>query len=354
MTGIDPVFTVGRLAANREQVLRVLSSEGLLGVNGALELAPVPLAGRPDHQQRQRRVPRLHRRVAAVSVRLAGRAGRRRACRARAHRSASSGRSAGSRSSTSTSWCSRAAAARGPTSRRSTPSWWRGRSPPWPCRCSPASATRSTAAWPTRSRTPPARPPPRARRSSSTGSTSSWVRSITHRSGSRRGPASGWPSPIASSTRPTRRALRSTTSAILREQSRLDRAHGRLDELARRRTVDLGAQLDTCARRVGELGRRATRDRRAALVTRERELVTHAQHHLERAGMRLGRSEAVVRALDPRRVLERGYSITRDADGRVVRRGRRGRRRSSRRDRARERSGHQPRRSPSPRRRRSS
>ncbi len=116
-----------------------------------------------------------------------------------------------------------------------------------------------------------------------------------------------------------RRALRSTTSAILREQSRLDRAHGRLDELARRRTVDLGAQLDVCARRVSELGRRATRDRRAAFVARERELVTHAQHHLERASLRLGRSEAVVRALDPRRVLERGYSITRDADGGVVR-----------------------------------
>jgi len=30
-------------------------------------------------------------------------------------------------------------------------------------------------------------------------------------------------------------------------------------------------------------------------------------------------NEAVVRALDPRRVLERGYSITRAADGRVVR-----------------------------------
>ena len=55
------------------------------------------------------------------------------------------------------------------------------------------------------------------------------------------------------------------------------------------------------------------------LVTRERELVTHAQHHLERASCGSARSEAVVRALDPRRVLERGYSITRDADGRVVR-----------------------------------
>jgi len=63
----------------------------------------------------------------------------------------------------------------------------------------------------------------------------------------------------------------------------------------------------------------ALADRRVALAPRERELVSHAQHHLERAELRLGRSEAVVRALDPRRVLERGYSITRDADGRVLR-----------------------------------
>jgi exodeoxyribonuclease VII large subunit len=116
-----------------------------------------------------------------------------------------------------------------------------------------------------------------------------------------------------------RRARRSASAAVTREHSRLDRVHGRVDELARRRTGDLGVRLDACARRVAELGRRATRDRRAVLVTRERELVTHGQHHLERAALRLGRSEGIVRALDPRRVLERGYSITRDADGRVLR-----------------------------------
>jgi len=116
-----------------------------------------------------------------------------------------------------------------------------------------------------------------------------------------------------------RRARRSATLAVGREDTRLDRAHGRLDELARRRSTDLGARLDTCARRLGELGRRATRDRSAVLAVRERELVTHAQHRLERAEMRLEAREAVVRALDPHRVLERGYSITRDADGRVLR-----------------------------------
>ncbi len=38
MSGIDPVFTVGGIAANRERVLRALSAEGLLGANGAREL----------------------------------------------------------------------------------------------------------------------------------------------------------------------------------------------------------------------------------------------------------------------------------------------------------------------------
>jgi exodeoxyribonuclease VII large subunit len=117
-----------------------------------------------------------------------------------------------------------------------------------------------------------------------------------------------------------RRARRSASAAVGREHTRLDRVHGRLDELARRRTTDLSARLDGCARRVAELGRRVTRDRRVALVAREREVVTHAQHHLERAELRLSSHEGVVRALDPRRVLERGYSITRDADGRVLRR----------------------------------
>ena len=43
MNGIDPVFTVGRLAADRERVIRTLAGEGVLRANAALELAPVPL-----------------------------------------------------------------------------------------------------------------------------------------------------------------------------------------------------------------------------------------------------------------------------------------------------------------------
>ncbi len=43
MDGIDPVFTVGKLAADRERVMRVLAAEGVLRQNAALEVPLVPL-----------------------------------------------------------------------------------------------------------------------------------------------------------------------------------------------------------------------------------------------------------------------------------------------------------------------
>ena len=74
-------------------------------------------------------------------------------------------------------------------------------------------------------------------------------------------------------------------------------AHGRLDELARRRTVDLGARLDTA--RAGSPssvgGDRVTAE--SSWSRAERAVVTHSQHHLERATLRARRrSEAVVRS----------------------------------------------------------
>src|SRR5260370_3043889 len=43
MTGIDPVFTAGALAASRDRVLRQLEAEGLLRANAVHELPEVPL-----------------------------------------------------------------------------------------------------------------------------------------------------------------------------------------------------------------------------------------------------------------------------------------------------------------------
>lgn len=42
MSGIDPTFTLGLLASERDRVLAVLAEEGLLGRNGALPFPPVP------------------------------------------------------------------------------------------------------------------------------------------------------------------------------------------------------------------------------------------------------------------------------------------------------------------------
>jgi exodeoxyribonuclease VII large subunit len=43
ISAIDPVFTVGRLAAHRARVLQLLTAEGLVGRQARLELSPVPL-----------------------------------------------------------------------------------------------------------------------------------------------------------------------------------------------------------------------------------------------------------------------------------------------------------------------
>ena len=43
MTGIDPVFTLGNLEAERVRLLEALSAEGLLAANGLLPLNPMPL-----------------------------------------------------------------------------------------------------------------------------------------------------------------------------------------------------------------------------------------------------------------------------------------------------------------------
>jgi exodeoxyribonuclease VII large subunit len=98
----------------------------------------------------------------------------------------------------------------------------------------------------------------------------------------------------------TRRVRRDASAVVARAGAHVERRHGRMQEL----------------------GHRRTRDAAVMLRERERALVAIAARHLERATLRLDAGEVAVRALDPRRVLERGYTITRTADGRVVRRAR--------------------------------
>ena len=94
-----------------------------------------------------------------------------------------------------------------------------------------------------------------------------------------------------------RRVQRGAPAVVARERARIDRTHGRVHELSRRRTRDASRELADCARRAAELGRRG----------------------VATASLRVDGTERAVRALDPRRVLERGYTITRTAAGRVVR-----------------------------------
>jgi exodeoxyribonuclease VII large subunit len=318
MSGIDPVFTVGRLAANRERVLQTLAAEGLLGANAALELAPVPLrvglvtsdgsAAYHDFVDELARSPYAWRvGVVDVAVQSAGAPQRIKWALGRLAQLDLDvvvlARGGGSRADLApfdTELVARAIAAMdvpvvtgvGHEVDRSV-----------------ADEVAHTAC-----KTPTACAQLLVRQ------VDEFVGALDHASqrvaarARQRMAVAGRELDDAA-----RRARRSATAAMVREHTRLDRAHGRLDELARRRTVDLAARLDTSTRRLVELGRLSTRDRRSALALRQRALATHAQHHLERAELQVAHREGVVRALDPRRVLERGYSITRDAGGRVVR-----------------------------------
>lgn len=77
--------------------------------------------------------------------------------------------------------------------------------------------------------------------------------------------------------------------------------------------------LDRHRRRAIDAGRRRTRGAAARAAAHERTLGIVATRGVRGALTRLDTADARLRALDPRRVLERGYSITRAADGVVVR-----------------------------------
>jgi exodeoxyribonuclease VII large subunit len=319
MTGIDPVFTVGGIAANRERVLRALASEGLLDANARCPLVPVPLrvglvtsAGSAAYHDFVHELERSGYawQVVVVDVRVQGAAAARRIKWALGELSQLDvdavvlARGGGSRADLApfdTELVARAIAGMpvpvitgvGHEIDRSVADDVAHTACKTPTACAQTLLLR--------------------------------VREFVGRldDASHRVSAQARRR-MAVATRElddaTNRATRSVPAALLRERAHLERAHGRVDELARRRTGEVGAHLDACARRVSELGRRATRAGDQALDARERDIVTLANHHLSRARLRLDAGEAAARALDPRRVLERGYSITRDDEGRVVKR----------------------------------
>jgi exodeoxyribonuclease VII large subunit len=77
--------------------------------------------------------------------------------------------------------------------------------------------------------------------------------------------------------------------------------------------------VDAHRRRVGERARRRLRDGDAAVQAQRGRLRAVAVGALRGEGVRIDAATDRLRALDPRRVLERGYTITRTADGSIVR-----------------------------------
>lgn len=84
--------------------------------------------------------------------------------------------------------------------------------------------------------------------------------------------------------------------------------------LARERHV-----LDAHRHRIAERARHRVQDARRRVDDRQHTLRTLTSARLRAESNRLDTAGARLRALDPRRVLERGYTITRTADGRLVR-----------------------------------
>ena len=101
-----------------------------------------------------------------------------------------------------------------------------------------------------------------------------------------------------------------------------------LQTVSHRVVTRAGAACDQARHRVDRFqhravarGRAGTRDAQRALAARQQSILAAARRATRDALRRVDTDEVRLRALDPRRVLERGYSITRDASGAVIRSG---------------------------------
>ena len=318
MTAIDPVFTVGGIAANRERVMRALAAEDLLDANGRLGLASVPLrvglitsAGSAAYHDfvHELEASPFAWRVVVADVRVQGAAAARRIKWALGQLSqldvdavvlARGGGSRADLAAFDSDLVARAIAGMpvpvvtgvGHETDRSVADEVAHTARKTPTACAQVLVAR-VAEFVAGLDDASQRVAARARQR---------IVMATHE--------------VEAATR---RAEGAAPAAVARQRLQLERAHGRIDELARRRAGEAGSRLDACARRVGDLGRRATRAGAQSLDAHERAVATAANHHLTRGALRLDAHETALRALDPRRVLERGYSITRRADGRVLR-----------------------------------
>jgi exodeoxyribonuclease VII large subunit len=109
---------------------------------------------------------------------------------------------------------------------------------------------------------------------------------------------------------------RGACAVARREVSGVARRLNRVVPAALDREIRL---LDAHRRRAVESGRRGTRGAVRVAAGREERIVAGARRSVRAERVRIDAAEARLRALDPRRVLERGYTITRDTKGQVVR-----------------------------------
>ncbi len=323
MSALDPLFTVGGLAANRERILRTLANDGLLDRNGSLPLADVPLRVGlvTSHESAAYHdfVDELARsgfawRVALANVRVQGASASAHLVRALHSLSVAPVdvvvvvRGGGSRADLAafdTDAVARAVATMpvpvftgvGHEIDRSVVDEVAHTACKTPTACAHALVTH--------------------------------VRSFLDRLDERAGRVVG-----AARARgaladreleeAVRRLQRSAPAALGRETSRVERAHGRAQELGRLRTRDAARRLDTAATSVRHRAvHRATVATMTLDATRA-SMLSAAERGLARTELALDSSSARVALLDPRRVLQRGYTITRARNGsgeeRVVKR----------------------------------
>ena len=299
MTGIDPVFTAGALAANRERVLRALQAEGLLRANAARDLPPVPLrvglitsaASATYHDfldELDRSRFAFH--VGVCDVRVQGANAPRRVVWALRRMARVAGsldavvivRGGGSRADLApfdSEAVAREIAAMpvpvltgiGHEIDRTVADEVAHTSCKTPTACGQAMVERVT---------------------EFVDRLDGLSRSVVHYA------RSNCVLALRELHDCARRARRGPPLALARELAALERHRGRAEELGTRAAKQATAELDGTERRLSSAGARLARAERR----------------------RLDASEARLRALDPARVLERGYTITRDHKGQVVKR----------------------------------
>ncbi len=114
-------------------------------------------------------------------------------------------------------------------------------------------------------------------------------------------------------------AARRTQRSLVGADARVTREAERLTHGSQRRLKAAGDEVGRAAARARADGRRHLTLARATLTSRASRLVQRAPVAVVANVRRLDATTARVRALDPERVLARGWSITRTADGRLVR-----------------------------------